>query len=137
MSFCYQKIFVSPTEKVTPQVFTELFTSAQTKWLIGKYRQITADSNWKKWLNDSDYQQWLMRERRLADSDEDRVKQWAQSLKKSLPAVMFQANFMETMSKNGFKGRWRKQAATCLKGLVVMDIDHVDNPRELLKNYTA
>ena len=51
------------------------------------------------------------------------------SLKRKLPAFIFQATFDETESKKGKVGRWRKQAATRLTGLVVMDIDHVDDPR--------
>ena len=52
------------------------------------------------------------------------------SLKRKLPAFIFQAMFDETASAKGRIGRWRKQAATRLTGLVVMDIDHVDNPQE-------
>ena len=52
------------------------------------------------------------------------------SLKRKLPAFIFQAMFDETASAKGRMGRWRKQAATRLTGLVVMDIDHVDNPQE-------
>ena len=47
-------------------------------------------------------------------------------LKRKLPAFIFQAMFDETESAKGKKGRWRKQAATRLTGLVVMDVDHVD-----------
>ena len=60
-----------------------------------------------------------------------------QKLKRGLPAFIFQATFDETESKTGKVGAWRKQAATRLTGLVVMDIDHIENPRELLQNYTA
>ena len=52
------------------------------------------------------------------------------SLKRKLPAFIFQAMFDDTESKKGKAGAWRKQAATRLTGLVVMDIDHVENPRE-------
>ena len=52
------------------------------------------------------------------------------SLKRKLPAFIFQAMFDETQSKNGKVGRWRKQAATRLTGLVVMDVDHVENPQK-------
>ena len=45
-------------------------------------------------------------------------------------AFIFQAMFDETLSKNGKVGRWRKQAATRLTGLVVMDVDHVENPQK-------
>ena len=49
------------------------------------------------------------------------------SLKRKLPAFIFQATFDETESAKGKMGRWRKQAATRLTGLVVMDIDHVES----------
>ena len=52
------------------------------------------------------------------------------ALKRKLPAFIFQATFDETESKAGKLGAWRKQSATRLTGLVVMDIDHVENPRE-------
>jgi hypothetical protein len=52
------------------------------------------------------------------------------ALKRKLPAFIFQATFDETTSKAGKLGRWRKQAATRLTGLVVMDVDHVD-PRSI------
>ena len=48
------------------------------------------------------------------------------SLKRKLPAFIFQATFDETTSKKGKTGAWRKQAATRLTGLVVMDVDHVE-----------
>ena len=50
------------------------------------------------------------------------------ALKRKLPAFIFQATFDETASKTGKLGRWRKQSATRLTGLVVMDIDHVGRP---------
>ena len=53
-------------------------------------------------------------------------------LKRKLPAFIYQATFDETESKNGRVGRWRKQAATRLTGLVVMDIDHVEDPLGLV-----
>ena len=68
-----------------------------------------------------------------------RAKQWNEnidkyretgeaSLKRKLPAFIFQATFDETESKTGKTGQWRKQSATRLTGLVVMDIDHVEEP---------
>ena len=75
-----------------------------------------------------------------------RAKQWNEnidkyretgeaSLKRKLPAFIFQATFDETTSKTGKTGAWRKQSATRLTGLVVMDIDHVDNPREVFERW--
>ena len=56
-------------------------------------------------------------------------------LKRRLPAFIFQATFDETTSKSGKVGAWRKQAATRLTGLVVMDIDHVENPLEVIEQW--
>ena len=56
------------------------------------------------------------------------------SLKRKLPAFIFQATFDETTSKTGKKGAWRKQSATRLTGLVVMDVDHVENPKGVFDN---
>ena len=56
------------------------------------------------------------------------------SLKRKLPAFIFQAMFDETESKKGRVGRWRKQAATRLTGLVVMDVDHVESEELRMKS---
>ncbi|MBQ6039087.1 MAG: hypothetical protein IJL37_10565 [Bacteroidaceae bacterium] len=56
-------------------------------------------------------------------------------LKRKLPAFIFQATFDETTSKSGKTGAWRKQSATRLTGLVVMDIDHVENPQEIIDEW--
>ena len=56
------------------------------------------------------------------------------SLKRKLPAFIFQATFDETESAKGKKGRWRKQAATRLTGLVVMDVDHVEREELRVKS---
>ena len=75
-----------------------------------------------------------------------RAKQWNEnidkyretgeaSLKRKLPAFIFQATFDETESKAGKLGAWRKQSANRLTGLVVMDIDHVENPREVFESW--
>ena len=56
------------------------------------------------------------------------------SLKRKLPAFIFQATFDETTSKTGKTGQWRKQSATRLTGLVVMDVDHVEDPKGVFDN---
>ena len=56
------------------------------------------------------------------------------ALKRKLPAFIFQATFDETLSKAGKLGQWRKQAATRLTGLVVMDIDHVESEELRVKS---
>ena len=56
-------------------------------------------------------------------------------LKRKLPAFIFQATFDVTTSKSGKTGAWRKQAATHLTGLVVMDVDHIENPLTLFQGW--
>ena len=55
-------------------------------------------------------------------------------LKRKLPAFIFQATFDVTTSKSGKTGAWRKQAATHLTGLVVMDVDHVESEELRVKS---
>ena len=57
------------------------------------------------------------------------------SLKRKLPAFIFQATFDETTSAKGRTGAWRKQAATRLNGLVVMDLDHIESPLTLYQGW--
>jgi len=57
------------------------------------------------------------------------------ALKRKLPAFIFQATFDETTSGKGRLGAWRKQAATRLTGLVVMDLDHIENPLTLYQGW--
>ena len=57
------------------------------------------------------------------------------ALKRKLPAFIFQATFDETTSAKGRLGAWRKQAATRLTGLVVMDLDHIENPLTLYQGW--
>ena len=75
-----------------------------------------------------------------------RATQWAENidkfretgdaqLKRKLPAFIFQATFDVTTSKSGKTGAWRKQAATHLTGLVVMDVDHIENPLTLYQGW--
>ena len=58
-----------------------------------------------------------------------------QAIKRKLPAFIFQATFDETTSKAGKTGAWRKQVATKLTGLVVIDLDHIDNPLTLYQGW--
>ena len=56
------------------------------------------------------------------------------ALKRKLPAFIFQATFDETTSQKGKLGAWRKQSATRLTGLVVMDVDHVESEELRVKS---
>ena len=72
----------------------------------------------------------LVRATKWGETIDEFRKTSDQKLKRGLPAFIFQATFDETKSQKGKVGRWRKQAATQLTGLVVMDVDHVEEPRE-------
>ena len=55
------------------------------------------------------------------------------SLKSGLPKLSYQATFAKSLSKGGYMGVWRKQSAAVLNGLFMLDVDHVENPREVYK----
>ena len=95
--FCYQQSFFTPTKEVNKQQFWALVGAPLTKELIDGVRAAKARGD---------------------DAE-------AARLKKRLPGFIFQATFDVTRSKSGHEGRWRKQAATRLNGLCVLDIDHI------------
>ena len=105
--FSYQQNFFTPTKEVTREQFWALVGAPLTKELIDAVRAAKARGD---------------------DAE-------AARLKKRLPAFIFQATFDVTVSKKGREGRWRKQAATRLNGLCVLDIDHVEDPRQLFMNW--
>ena len=78
----------------------------------------------------------LVRAPQTAELIEEYRKTGDSALKRKLSAFLFQATFDVTTSKNGNTGMWRKQAAARLTGLVVMDVDHVDNPKEVYDAWT-
>ncbi len=103
------------------------------------------------WEHDKDFQQWVAdEEQRLErggkhekavaltapENAAEVLKGYASWLKTTLPGACFQAaDFaMSTGTKKynkGKRGRWREQAYAYLNGLVVIDVDHIGNPREL------
>ena len=105
--FSYQQNFFTPTKEVNKQQFWALVGAPLTKELIDGVRAAKARGD---------------------DAE-------AARLKKRLPAFIFQATFDVTRSKSGAEGRWRKQAATRLNGLCVLDIDHVEDPRQLFMSW--
>ena len=95
--FSYQQNFFTPTKEVTREQFWALVGAPFTKECIDGVRAAKARGD-----------------------DAEAARQ-----KKRLPAFIFQATFDVTVSKKGREGRWRKQAATRLNGLCVLDIDHI------------
>ena len=76
----------------------------------------------------------LVRATKWGEAIDEFRKTGDQKLKRGLPAFIFQATFDETESKKGKLGAWRKQSATRLTGLVVMDVDHVESEELKVKS---
>ena len=57
------------------------------------------------------------------------------SYKRKLPGWIFPSTFDITTSKAGKEGAWRKQSATRLTGLVVIDVDHIDDPHAVYQGW--
>ena len=92
-----------PTKPCTKEDFYKIVSSDRVKNKIAEFRKLKAEGNDKE----------------------------ADAKKRSLPIFIYQATFEETESKNGSKACWRKQEAAHLNGLVMLDIDHIDNPAKL------
>ena len=54
------------------------------------------------------------------------------SKKRNLPVCCFQACFGLSINKKGVEATWRDQQAAHLSGLVMIDVDHVENPEEMI-----
>ena len=76
----------------------------------------------------------LVRDKEWNDTIDKFRQTGDQALKRRLPAFIFQATFDITTSPKGITDHWRKQAATRLTGLVVIDVDHVESDELRLKS---
>ena len=150
--FCYQREFRLPTETVTQQLLRDLLGSAQTRWLTHEHRRwrdnmpsiISDEKLQEEWAKDEEFQKFCIEEPARLRKQKDgkkkaeafealpltkKMQAYCDSLKKSLPFVIFVATYEETPSTKGQKmGAWRKQAACKLNGLCVIDFDHVTPP---------
>ena len=148
--FCFQREFRLPTEIVTQQLLHQLVGSPQTRWLTQEHRRwrdnmpsIVADEKLQEeWAKDEEFQKFCIEEparlrkqkdgKKKAEAFENlpllkKMQTYCDSLKKSLPFVIFIATYAETPSTKGQKmGAWRKQAACRLNGLCVIDFDHIE-----------
>ena len=101
--FCLQYNLPLPTKVCTKEEFYKVVSSERVINKIAEFRKLRAEGK----------------------NDE------ADAKKRSLPIFIYQATFDETESKNGKKACWRRQQAAHLNGLVMLDIDHIDNPVHL------
>jgi len=125
--------------------FWKTVRSQQTAWHIDARRAVMAAVEASKgeqgpmairiWLENTDFQKYVTdhgrklknkeaKEAWKAKSDDEKLLAWADKLKQELTAFIF--------SCYEFDGNRRRLLKTChLNGLVMLDIDHVDNPMEI------
>ena len=154
--FCNQQRFDLPTAIVTAAIFNSLVDSAQTRWLTKEHRKLRealpsilkGDAELlAQWASDDNFIKFCQGQEAIrkrgaggktkgeifkALTLEKKLQTYCDSLKKSLPFVIFIATYIETASASGKMGCWRKQAACRLNGLCVIDFDHIEgDPREV------
>ena len=136
----------SATELMTPDIWRQLVTSPQTKWLVTKHREVKHSVDDPKWVSDPDYLKYKETMERKKNSkegkafaacanDAKRVAMWCQSLKSRLPFVIFIATYPERSVKEGSPAKmWRNQKFAQLNGLVVIDYDHIGSEELRVKS---
>jgi hypothetical protein len=135
----------------TKEVFWEQVKKPNTAWRIDARRAILAAVDASKtqgvaaiqtWLNNVDYQKFLLKKQNLkkesakkawaAKSDAEKLLAFAQEIKDNSTAFIFSCyEFDETTTDKGKPFRHRRLADCHLNGLVMLDIDHVDNPMQI------
>ena len=141
---------------MTAAIFNSLVDSAQTRWLTKEHRKLRealpsilkGDAELlAQWASDDNFIKFCQGQEAIrkrgaggktkgeifkALTLEKKLQTYCDSLKKSLPFVIFIATYIETASASGKMGCWRKQAACRLNGLCVIDFDHIEgDPREV------
>ena len=136
----------------TREEFWEQVRKPNTRWRIDARRAILAAVEASKtqgtaaiqtWLNNSDYQKFLLKKQNLKrqaakeawakKTDAEKLLAFAQEVKDNLPAFIFCCReFDETETAKGGKFRHRRLAECHLNGLFMLDIDHVENPIQIL-----
>ena len=122
-----------------------------TAWRINARRAILAAVDASKtegvsaiqtWLNNADYQKFLLKKQNLKKeaakkawaekSDAEKLLAFAQEVKDNSTAFIYSCReFDETETAKGTKFRHRRLADCHLNGLVMLDIDHVENPMQV------
>ena len=135
----------------TKEVFWEQVKKPNTAWRIDARRAILAAVDASRtqgvaaiqtWLNNVDYQKFLLKKQNLkkesakkawaAKSDAEKLLAFAQEIKDNSTAFIFSCyEFDETTTDKGKPFRHRRLADCHLNGLVMLDIDHVDNPMQI------
>ena len=152
---CYQEnTHFSQAVRCGREKFWEEIRKTSTAWKIDSRREILEaverhDSEViNKWLKNEDYGKFLAKKRGLKKlsarqkffekNDEERLLAFAQELKDNLTAFIFSCyEFDATPTANGKPFCHRRLADCHLNGLVMLDIDHVENPLEVFEALKA
>ena len=153
--FCYQEnTHFSQAVRCSREKFWDSVRNTSTAWKIDSRREILEAVEQhhseviNKWLKNEDYGKFLAKKRGLkkdsarqkffSKSDEERLLAFAQELKDNLTAFIFSCyEFDATPTANGNPFCHRRLADCHLNGLVMLDIDHVDNPLEIFEALKA
>ena len=151
MGFCYQQnTHFSQAVACGREEFWKGVRSTSNQWKIDSRRDILDvverhdEKGIRRWLRNTDYQRFLAKKREMkkltarqkffSKTDEERLLAFAQELKDNLMALIFSCReFDATESSKGKPFRHRRLADCHLNGLVMLDIDHVDNPLEVFE----
>ena len=135
----------------TKEAFWEQVKKQTTAWRINARRAILAAVEASKtegvaalqsWLSSSEYQKFDLKRQNLKKksakeawakkTDAEKLKAYAQDLKENLPAFIFSCyKFDETHTEKGKPFCHRRLKDCHLNGLVMLDIDHVENPMQI------
>ena len=135
----------------TKEVFWEQVKKPNTAWRIDARRAIIAAVDASKtqgvaaiqtWLDSADYQKFLLKKQNLkkkaaieawaAKTDAEKLLAYAQEIKDNSTAFIYCCyEFDETSTGKGTPFRHRRLAECHLNGLVMLDIDHVENPMQI------
>ena len=142
--FCTQENqFVSPAVPGTLEKLNEILDSPRVKWKIETIRAVRKPEAIKLWASNTEFQKFCLKEAAKSKgnafqelTDEEKLERWANSLKESLPCLIFGArDFDEVPMKKNPEKRMKRRvlAGIHLSGLFMFDVDHVDNPREIFE----
>ena len=149
--FCYQEnTHFSQALPCKKEVFWEQVKNTSNQWKIDSRRDILDvverhdEEGIARWLKNSEYQKFLAKKRDMKKlaarqkffekSDEERLLAFAQELKDNLTAFIFSCReFDATPTANGNPFSHRRLADCHLNGLVMLDIDHVENPLDVFE----
>ena len=150
--FCYQEnTHFSQALPCTREEFWEQVRKPSTAWRINARRAILAAVEASKtegvaalqtWLDNADYQKFLLKKQGMKKkaakeawakkTDAEKLLAFAQEIKDNQTAFIFSCReFDATETTSGRPFCHRRLAECHLNGLVMLDIDHVENPMQI------